>query len=105
MAPLNISWPLAINASGQTIRNRGRECSKKHALCPLEGFVQSSSERSRRKGRSPFGAQSVLSVREHGKMERTPLAAFFNISNGDARGCCRREVGFNPMENRSEVDG
>jgi len=30
-------------------------------------------------GRSPFGARSVLSVREHGKRARTPLAAFFNI--------------------------
>ncbi|MEC4673114.1 MAG: hypothetical protein VST68_02880 [Nitrospirota bacterium] len=27
----------------------------------------------------PFGARSVLPVREHGKMVRTPLAAFFNI--------------------------
>jgi hypothetical protein len=31
-------------------------------------------------GRSHFGARSVLPVREHGKMTRTPLAAFFNIS-------------------------
>ena len=30
-------------------------------------------------GRSDFGAPSVLPVREHGKMERTPLAGFFNI--------------------------
>ncbi len=29
-------------------------------------------------GRSHFCAQSVLPVREHGKMARTPLAAFFN---------------------------
>ena len=29
-------------------------------------------------GRSHFCAQSVLPVREHGKMGRTPLAAFFN---------------------------
>ncbi len=41
----------------------GGECSKK--------FVQ--------QGRSPFDARSVLSVREHGKRARTPLAAFFNI--------------------------
>jgi len=26
-----------------------------------------------------FGVRSVLSVREHGKKARTPLAAFFNI--------------------------
>ena len=31
-------------------------------------------------GRSRFGAQSVPSVLEHGKMARTPLMAFFNIS-------------------------
>jgi hypothetical protein len=30
-------------------------------------------------GHSPFGARSVLSVREHGKRARTPLVAFFNI--------------------------
>jgi len=30
-------------------------------------------------GRSHFDARSVLSVREHGKRARTPLAAFFNI--------------------------
>ena len=30
-------------------------------------------------GRSQFDARSVLSVREHGKMARTPLAFFFNI--------------------------
>jgi len=30
-------------------------------------------------GRSDFDAQSVLSVREHGKIARTPLVAFFNI--------------------------
>ncbi len=29
-------------------------------------------------GRSHFFARSVLSVREHGKLERTPLADFFN---------------------------
>ncbi len=30
-------------------------------------------------GRSDFDERSVLSVREHGKIARTPLAAFFNI--------------------------
>ncbi|MEC4674370.1 MAG: hypothetical protein VST68_09285 [Nitrospirota bacterium] len=40
-----------------------KECSKK--------FV--------RQGRSHFEARSVLTVREHRKMARTPLAAFFNI--------------------------
>jgi len=28
-----------------------------------------------------FDARSVLPVREHDKMERTPLVAFFNIPN------------------------
>ena len=30
-------------------------------------------------GRSDFDARSVLSVREHDKMARTPLVAFFKI--------------------------
>ena len=30
-------------------------------------------------GRSHFEARRVLLVREHGKMARTPLVAFFNI--------------------------
>ncbi|MEC4672752.1 MAG: hypothetical protein VST68_01060, partial [Nitrospirota bacterium] len=30
-------------------------------------------------GCSQFDARSVLTVREHGKLARTPLAAFFNI--------------------------
>jgi hypothetical protein len=30
-------------------------------------------------GRSHFDARSVLPVREHGKMARTPLVTFFNI--------------------------
>ncbi len=41
--------------------------------------VQSGPEATRRKGRSHFFARSVLALREHGKMVRTPLAAFFNI--------------------------
>jgi len=52
-----------MNAPEQTANISGREGSKK--------FVQ--------QGRSPFDARSVLSVREYGKMARTPLAAFFNI--------------------------
>ncbi len=47
---------------GDRPRN-GRECSKKSV----------------QQGRSPFGARSVLPVREYGKRARTPLAAFFNI--------------------------
>ena len=54
------------------------------ARCILEAsglvkkVVQSCPESCRREGRSHFCAQSVLLVREHGKMTRTPLAAFFN---------------------------
>jgi hypothetical protein len=32
-----------------------------------------------RQGRSDFDARSVLPVREHDKIARTPLVAFFNI--------------------------
>ena len=49
---------------------RLRVGSKKHALSLPEGSLQ--------QGRSRFYAQSVRVVREHGKMTRTPLAAFFN---------------------------
>jgi len=63
MGPLKISRRWLINPRKETIIINGRECSKK--------FVQ--------QGRSYFDARSVLSGREHGKMARTPLAAFFNI--------------------------
>jgi len=53
-APFALEQPTTI---------REREYSKK--------FVQ--------QGRSHFDARSVHRVREHGKMARTPLAAFFNI--------------------------
>ena len=36
------------------------------------------SKKSVQQGRSHFCAWSVLGLREHGKMARTPLAAFFN---------------------------
>ncbi len=62
---LNNSGSEAVEASEKTTRVSERECSKK--------FVQ--------QGRSRFDARSVLSVREHGKRARTPLAAFFNIPN------------------------
>jgi hypothetical protein len=41
------------------------------------------SKMSVQQGRSHFDARSVLPVREHGKMARTPLAAFFNIRQKD----------------------
>jgi hypothetical protein len=62
---LNISFPWQIQAQEETAIISWRECSKK--------FVQ--------QGRSHFDARSVHGVREHGKMARTPLAAFFNIPN------------------------
>jgi hypothetical protein len=37
-----------------------------------------SSKKSVQQGRSHFYAWSVCVIREHGKMARTPLAAFFN---------------------------
>ncbi len=58
---ISLTW-IAKSSRGANISS-GRECSKK--------FVQ--------QGRSPLDARSVLSVREHGKRARTPLAAFFNI--------------------------
>ncbi len=60
---LNISCPWHIDALGEIDMSSRREWSKKSV----------------QQGRSPFGARSVLSVREYGKRARTPLAAFFNI--------------------------
>ena len=37
------------------------------------------SKKSVQQGRSHFDARNVHEVHEHGKMARTPLAAFFNI--------------------------
>jgi hypothetical protein len=54
-----------MNARDKTNINSGRECSKKSV----------------QQGRSHFDERSVQGVREHGKMARTPLAAFFNIPN------------------------
>ena len=36
------------------------------------------SKKSVQQGHSQFCARSVLVIREHGKLARTPLAAFFN---------------------------
>ena len=57
-------------AQDEITHQRLRVGSKKHALSLPEGSVQ--------QGRSRFYARSVRVVREHGKMARTPLAAFFN---------------------------
>ncbi len=61
---LNIVTCIAITCPRCNRRQQPGEWSKK--------FVQ--------QGRSLFSARSVLSVREHDKMARTPLVAFFNIS-------------------------
>jgi hypothetical protein len=63
MGLLNISLQQPIQASDEPRIVSGRECSKKFA----------------QQGRSHFDERNVLIVREHGKMARTPLAAFFNI--------------------------
>ncbi|HBP87425.1 MAG TPA: hypothetical protein DD706_06990 [Nitrospiraceae bacterium] len=60
---VNISCPGLIKREGKMPSISEKEGSKK--------FVQ--------QGRSHFDARSVLSVREHGKMARTPLTAFFNL--------------------------
>jgi len=74
---LNISLQWQSNAQDEIDIICGRECSKKHALSLSEGFVQ--------QGHSHFDARSVLIAREHGKMARTPLAAFFNIPNKEGK--------------------
>ncbi len=63
MGLLNISLPWHKKARGKIHINRRREWSKMSV----------------QQGHSPLDARSVLSVREHGKRARTPLAAFFNI--------------------------
>ena len=82
---LNISLPWQINAQEETAIISWRECSKKSV----------------QQGRSHFGARSVLSVREHGTMARTPLAAFFNspmrLIHDECAGCGQifRSFSFN----------
>jgi hypothetical protein len=63
MELLNISFPWQIQPQEEMAIISWRECSKKSV----------------QQGRSHFDARSVHEVREHGKMARTPLAAFFNI--------------------------
>jgi len=60
---LNNSLRAAHNSHISDWPHNMRECSKKSV----------------QQGRSRFDARSVHFVREHGKMARTPLAAFFNI--------------------------
>jgi hypothetical protein len=54
-------------------------------------------------GHSHFCARNVLAIREHGKMARTPLAAFFNrpIQNiGLLARSCESMKGSSPMVRR-----
>ncbi len=69
MELLNITLPWQLQPQQETGISLRRECSKKSV----------------QQGRSPFDARSVLSVREHGKRARTPLAAFFNIPDLNLR--------------------
>ena len=71
------TWP-RITQGGKDISSR-REWSKKSALSPAQTQGRQDAL-FHGQGHSPFGARSVLPVREHCKRARTPLAAFFNIS-------------------------
>ncbi len=75
---LNISLQQPIQAPGEPRIVNGRECSKKVPCLTHPTQVRQDAP-FHRQGRSHFDARSVLIVREHGKMARTPLAAFFNI--------------------------
>ncbi|MEC4673090.1 MAG: hypothetical protein VST68_02760 [Nitrospirota bacterium] len=81
---LNISLTWPINSLGEINISSRWEWSKKSV----------------QQGRSHFDARSVLTVREHGNMARTPLAAFFNVpfmvNFKTALGSClrSRENGF-----------
>jgi len=63
-----------------------------HSHCPYMPEVRSTSaakgmvKKFVQQSRSLFDARSVLSVREHDKMARTPLAAFSNIPIKDSEG-------------------
>ena len=63
MGLLNASLTKRINAQSEIDISNGREWTKMSV----------------QQGRSPFGTRSVLIVREHSKMARMPLAAFFNL--------------------------
>ncbi|MEC4672715.1 MAG: hypothetical protein VST68_00870 [Nitrospirota bacterium] len=78
MGLLNISFTWPIHALDEIDISSRREWSKKSALSPAQTQGRQDAL-FHGHGRSHFGARSVLSVREHGTMARTPLAAFFNI--------------------------
>jgi hypothetical protein len=73
MGLLNFSLLWYVNVRGEIdVSSRG-EWLKKSVQQGRELLARS------RWGSPLFDARSVLSVREHGKRARTPLAAFFNI--------------------------
>ena len=59
---------------------------------------RSCSKKSVQQGHSYFCARSVLALREHGKMARTPLAAFFNRPPKGVQIFQRSIKRFDPVE-------
>ncbi|MEC4674161.1 MAG: hypothetical protein VST68_08220 [Nitrospirota bacterium] len=107
----SLHWPIHVNAKTGLIS--WRECSKKHALSPSEGFAVSPAQTQGRQdalyhgqGRSPFDARSIHCVRERERREERQVCepegqakgrerrwrplrpssgqAFFNIPKGDS---------------------
>ena len=65
-------------------------------ICPgldYSSRLRVGSKKSVQQGRSRFCARSVHLVREHGKMARTPLAAFFNRPYDGGVDRCLGETG------------
>ncbi|MEC4674470.1 MAG: hypothetical protein VST68_09795 [Nitrospirota bacterium] len=75
---MNISLTWATNALDEIDISSRREWSKKSALSPAQTQGRQDAL-FHGQGRSHVDARSVLPVREHGNLARTPLAAFFNI--------------------------
>ncbi|MEC4674258.1 MAG: hypothetical protein VST68_08715 [Nitrospirota bacterium] len=72
---MNISLPWPINALGEIDISCRGEWSKKSTLSPAQTQGRQDAI-FHGQGRSPVDARSVLPVREHGKLARTPVAAF-----------------------------
>ncbi len=75
---ISLHWPIKSHDKAGLIS--WREGSKKHALSLIEGFVIPPAQSQGRQdalfhgqGRSQCDARSVLTVREHGNLARTPL--------------------------------
>ena len=61
----------SVEYSSQIAQKGPQQSRWQHSVGMFKKVVQ--------QGRSHFDARSVHRVREHGKMGRTPLVAFFNI--------------------------